>query len=316
MTLSTNHIPTDNLKEELKMTDIRTATWTNIGYDIRKATTVEEALKLSHLDYTVEKVPCFLADGTPIPGAFCTKKENSLETFGVVGKEFSIIQNIEGFDFINALVGEGLTFLKAGENRKMVWIIGQLPTIDILGDKVTPHVIFQNSHGGNTTLKATIAPLRIICQNQFNLTFRKADNKISLRHTSSIKDRLHTAETVLAQNSIYLDEFKKKAEEMASAKVSKAKVDSFLDTIFEVKAEFNPTQTKNMEEKRTRFLAAYQAEDNQNFIGTQWGLVNAYTDYVTHKPLKKDTPTALENHFIKSTLKGSINDFVHQVSKL
>lgn len=297
-------------------TNIRTATWSNIGYDIRKANTVEEALKLSHLDYTVEKVPCFLADGTPIPGAFCTKKENSPETFGVVGKEFSIIQNIEGFDFINALVGEGLTFLKAGENRKMVWIIGQLPTIEVLGDKVTPHVIFQNSHGGNTTLKATIAPLRIICQNQFNLTFRKADNKISLRHTSSIKERLHTAETVLAQNSIYLDEFKKKAEEMASTKISKAKVDSFLDSIFEVKADFNPTKVKAVEEKRARFLAAYQAEDNQNFIGTQWGLVNAYTDYVTHKPLKKDTSTALENHFIKSTLKGSINDFVHQVSKL
>ena len=298
------------------MTTTRTATWTNIGANITGATTVEEALKLSHLDYTVEKVPCFLADGTPIPGAFCTKKENSLETFGVVGKEFSIIQNIEGFDFINALVGEGLTFLKAGENRKMVWIIGQLPTVEILGDKVTPHVIFQNSHGGNTTLKATIAPLRIICQNQFNLTFRKADNKISLRHTSSIRERLHTAETVLAQNSIYLDEFKKKAEEMASAKVSKAKVDSFLDTIFEVRADFNPTQIRNIEEKRTRFLAAYQTEDNQNFIGTQWCLVNAYTDYVTHKPLKKDTPTALENHFIKTTLKGSINDFVHQVSKL
>lgn len=298
------------------MTDIRTATWTNIGYDIRKATTVEEALKLSHLDYTVEKVPCFLADGTPIPGAFCTKKENSLETFGVVGKEFSIIQNIEGFDFINALVGEGLTFLKAGENRKMVWIIGQLPTIDILGDKITPHVIFQNSHGGNTTLKATIAPLRIICQNQFNLTFRKADNKISLRHTSSIKDRLHTAETVLAQNSIYLDEFKKKAEEMASAKVSKKQVDSLLDGIFEIKGEFNPTQVRRMEEKRERFLAAYQAEDNQNFIGTQWGLINAYTDFVTHKPLRKDTEQARENHFIKTTLKGSIDDFVRTVSKL
>jgi phage/plasmid-like protein (TIGR03299 family) len=298
------------------MTDIRTATWTNIGYDIRKATTVEEALKLSHLDYTVEKVPCFLADGTPIPGAFCTKKENSLETFGVVGKEFSIIQNIEGFDFINALVGEGLTFLKAGENRKMVWIIGQLPTIDILGDKITPHVIFQNSHGGNTTLKATIAPLRIICQNQFNLTFRKADNKISLRHTSSIKDRLHTAETVLAQNSIYLDEFKKKAEEMASAKVSKNQVDSLLDGIFEVKADFNPTQVRRMEEKRERFLAAYQAEDNQNFIGTQWGLINAYTDFVTHKPLRKNTEQARENHFIKTTLKGSIDDFVRTVSKL
>lgn len=298
------------------MTDIRTATWTNIGYDIKKAKTVEEALKLSHLDYTVEKVPVFLENGTPIPGAFCTKKEDSTQTFGVVGKEFSIIQNIEGFDFINALVGEGLTFLKAGENKKMVWIIGQLPTIDILGDKVTPHVIFQNSHSGNTTLKATIAPLRIICQNQFNITFRKADNKISLRHTSSIKERLHTAETVLAQNSIYLDAFKAKAEEMASHKVSKKAVDSFLDGIFEIRPEFNPTQTRRVEEKRARFLAAYQAEDNQNFIGTQWGLVNAYTDYVTHRELKKDTPTALENHFIKTTLKGSMNEFIHQVSKL
>ena len=244
------------------MNNIRTATWNYIGHDIRKAKTVEEALKLSHLDYTVEKVPVFLEDGTPIPGAFCTKKEDSLETFGVVGKEFSIIQNIEGFDFINALVGEGLTFLKAGENKKMVWIIGQLPTIDILGDKVTPHVIFQNSHSGNTTLKATIAPLRIICQNQFNLTFKKADNKISLRHTSSIKERLHTAETILAQNSIYLETFKARAEEMASHKVSKKTVDSFLDGIFEIREEYSPLRVRRLEEKRERFLAAYQAEDN------------------------------------------------------
>lgn len=298
------------------MTNTRTATWTNVGSNITKATTVEEALMLSHLDYTVEKVPVFLENGTPIPGAFCTKKEGSDETFGVVGSQFEIVQNIEGFDFINSMIPEGLKFLKAGENHKFIYIIAQLPSFDLMGDKVTPHVIFQNSHCGSTTLKATIAPLRIVCENQFNLTFRKAANKISLRHTKSIKGRLHTAQEVLIHSSEYLDEFQKQAILMAQAKVSKAKVDSFLDTIFEVKADFNPTQTKNMEEKRTRFLAAYQAEDNQNFIGTQWGLVNAYTDYVTHKPLKKDTPTALENHFIKSTLKGSINDFVHQVSKL
>lgn len=103
---------------------------------------------------------------------------------------------------------------------------------------------------------------------------------------------------------------------MAQNRVSKTQVDHLLDEVFEIKAEFNPTQVRRMEEKRDRFMAAYKAEDNQNFIGTQWGLVNAYTDFVTHKPLKKDTPQALENHFIKSTLKGSINDFVNQVSKL
>lgn len=298
------------------MTTTRTATWTNIGADITKATTVEEALKLSHLDYTVEKVPVYLENGTPISGAFCTKKEGTDEVFGVVGSQFEIVQNIEGFDFINSMVPEGLKFLKAGENHKFIYIIAQLPEFDLMGDKVAPHVIFQNSHCGSTTLKATIAPLRIVCENQFNLTFRKAANKISLRHTKSIKGRLHTAQEVLIHSTEYLDEFQKEAILMAQARVSKKQVDSLLDGIFEIKGEFNPTQVRRMEEKRERFLAAYQAEDNQNFIGTQWGLINAYTDFVTHKPLRKDTEQARENHFIKTTLKGSINDFVRTVSKL
>lgn len=296
--------------------NIRTATWEAVGSNISTATSVEEALKISGLDYTVEKVPVFLEDGTPIPGAFCTKKEGTNDTFGVVGSQFEIIQNQEALSFVDNLVSEGLTFVKAGENHKMLYLIDKLPSIEVLGDEVTPYLIFQNSHNGSTTLKATIAPLRIVCQNQFNLTFRKAVNKISLRHTKSIKGRLHTAQQVLLQNTEYLSEFQKQALGLAQEKVSKKQVDTLLDGIFEIKPEFNPTQVRRMEEKRDRFLSAYQADDNQNFLGTKWGLINAYTDFVTHKPLRKETPQALENHFIKTTLKGSINDFVHQVSKL
>ena len=294
----------------------RTATWTNIGSNIRKASTVQEALELSGLNYTVEKVPVYLDNGLQVPGAFCTKREDSDVTYGVVGSQFEIVQNIEGFDFINNMIPEGLKFLKAGENKKFIYIIAQLPSIDVLGDEVAPHIIFQNSHSGSTTLKATIAPLRIVCENQFNMTFKKANNKISLRHTKSIKGRLHTAQEVLIQSSEYLSEFQKSALLMAQKKVFKSQVDDLMDKIFYIKEEFTPTQVRRVEEKRDRFLKAYQAEDNQNFIGTQWGLVNAYTDFVTHKELRKDTPQALENHFIKSTLKGSINDFVREVSRL
>ena len=294
----------------------RTATWTNIGSNIRKASTVQEALELSGLNYTVEKVPVYLDNGLQVPGAFCTKREDSDITYGVVGSQFEIVQNIECFDFINNMIPEGLKFLKAGENKKFIYIIAQLPSIDVLGDEVAPHIIFQNSHSGSTTLKATIAPLRIVCENQFNMTFKKANNKISLRHTKSIKGRLHTAQEVLIQSSEYLSEFQKSALLMAQKKVSKSQVDDLMDKIFYIKEEFTPTQVRRVEEKRDKFLKAYQAEDNQNFIGTQWGLVNAYTDFVTHKELRKDTPQALENHFIKSTLKGSINDFVREVSRL
>lgn len=296
--------------------NIRTATWEAVGSNISAAHSVEEALHISHLDYTVEKVPVFLQDGTPIPGAFCTKKEGIDQTFGVVGSQFEIIQNQEALSFVDNLVSEGLTFVKAGENHKMLYLIGKLPNIEVLGDEVTPYLIFQNSHNGSTTLKATIAPLRVVCQNQFSITFKKAANKISIRHTKSIKGRLHTAQQILLQNTEYLSEFQKQALGLAQEKVTKKQVDTLLDGIFEIKPEFNPTQVRRVEEKRKRFLAAYQADDNQNFLGTKWGLINAYTDFVTHKPLRKETPQALENHFIKTTLKGSMNEFIHQVSKL
>ena len=297
-------------------TATRTPTWINVGTDIRKATSVEEALHISGLDYTVEKVPVYLEGGIEIPGAFCTKREGSDTTYGVVGSQFEIVQNSEGFDFVNNMVSEGLKFLKAGENGKFVYIIAELPPIDLLGDKVTPHVIFQNSHSGNTTLKATIAPLRIICQNQFNMTFKKASNKISLRHTKSIKGRMHTAQEVLIGSSEYLTELQKQAALMASRKVSQKQVAALVDSLFEVKPEFNPSQLRRIEEKRDRFLAAYNTEDNQNFIGTQWGLVNAYTDFVTHKPLTKETQQAQENYFIKATLKGSIAEVVDRIAAL
>lgn len=294
----------------------RTATWSYCGIDISKATTVEEALNLSGLNYTVEKVPVFLEDGTPIPGAFCTKQEGTNTTYGVVGSQFEIVQNVEGFDFINAMIPEGLKFLKAGENHKFIYIIAQLPSFDLMGDEVTPHVIFQNSHCGNTTLKATITPLRVACSNQFNMAFKKALNKISLRHTKSIKGRLHTAQEVLIHSSEYLDEFQKQAILMAQRKVSQKEVDSLLDEVFQIKPEFTPTKANKLEEKREKFLTAYKADDNSNFIGTQWGLINAYSDFITHKDLKKNTTQALENHFIKTTLKGSIDDFVDRVSRL
>lgn len=293
--------------------NIRTATWGSIGHDIYTASTVEEALRLSHLDYNVEKVPVFLENGTPIPGAFATKRTDTDQTFGVVGKGFEVIQNVEALDFINPLLEQGMTFLKAGETSKIVYLIGQLPAIEVLGDKVVPHVIFQNSHNGSSTLKATIAPLRIVCQNQFNITFRKAANQINIRHTKSIKDRLHTAQQVLIANTEYLTEFQKLAIQMAGEKVTPKAVESWMDQVLDI----NPAAlTKKDEEKKEALMAAYKADDNANFLGTQWGLVNAYADYITHRPLQRETETAKANRFVKTTLKRGFNDVLRTTSRL
>lgn len=289
----------------------RTTTWNKIGTPISKANTVEEALNIANLNYTVEKVPVFLENGLKVPGAFATKKVGTDDTFGMVGEKYEIVQNLEAFNFVDTLLPEGMKFIKAGETPKMVYIIASLPDTYILNDKVTPYLIFQNSHCGKSTLKATITPLRIICQNQFNWAFRKASNKISIRHTRSAKEKLETAKDILVHNSEYLDQFKLEAEKLATTKITKNQLDTIIQTTFPILPEANTKSITNTEEKRERFLLAYNAEDNQNFKGTAWGLVNAYSDFITHKELQKETISAMENHFIKTTLKGEgIGSFI------
>lgn len=294
----------------------RTTTWNNIGTSISKAKNIDQALSIANLNYTVEKVPVFLENGYKVPGAFATKKIGTDETFGVVGEKFELVQNEEAFEFVDTLLPEGMKFIKAGETPKMVYIIASLPDTYILDDKVTPYLIFQNSHCGKSSLRATITPLRIVCQNQFNWAFRKASNKITIRHTRSAKERLETAKDILLRNSEYLDQFKLEAEQLAKQKVTTGQLDTIIKTTFPYSPDANAKSIATTDEKREKFLLAYNSEDNQNFKGTAWGLVNAYSDFITHKELRKDTPTALENHFIKTTLKGEgINSFINTMAQ-
>lgn len=141
----------------------RTTTWNRIGTDITSATSSSEALNMAGLNYEVEKVPVFLENGFKVPGYFATKVVNSDRTLGIVGSDYTVVQNNEAFDFINSVIPEGLEFVKAGETKKGIYLITKLPSHYILGDEVTPYLILQNSHNGKCSIRSAICPLRIVC---------------------------------------------------------------------------------------------------------------------------------------------------------
>ena len=49
--------------------------------------------------------------------------------------------------------------------------------------------------------------------------------------------------------------------------------------------------------------------DNVNFKGTAWGIINAYADYITHKPVK-NTKNADENKFEMVTFAPYFNQIL------
>lgn len=294
----------------------REATWNKVGTDIREANSVKEALQISGLDYEVVKAPIYLSNGHRIKDQFATKKKGTDEVFGIVGKDYTIVQNEEAFSFVNGIISEGLTFVKAGETSYMNYIIASLPEQYILDDKFKPYIIFQNSHAGATTLKVAICPLRIICQNQFTMAFRNSENKISIRHSSSIHEKMDEAQHILQFNAEYMDSFNKMANKMAANKIGDEKALDIIDKYFLVDDNASTRKVNSNEEKKVILLNAYNAEDNQNFRGTQWGLINAFSDYITHLDPARKTNKSNISKFVNVTFNnGLMNNFINIVQE-
>lgn len=297
---------------------MRETTWSRIGTDVSKATTLDEVLGIAGLDYNVVKTPIYtMQDGKLVEytDKVATVNELTGETFGIVSPRYEICQNAAAFDFINSVTDE-VEFVKAGTTHTgMVYIIAKMRNQNVLGDEFTPYIIFQNSHNGEYTLKATISPLRIVCQNQFNVAFRDSSNTITIRHSSLLESRMDQGRELLGNTAEYIKHFNAEAEALATIKVDYKKKKRLLDKMFAINPEHMSERViQNVEASKARFLEAYDAEDNQNFKGTAWGFLNAYADWSTHAPLS-NRANAADNAFMNiSLLSNGMNNIVKQLA--
>lgn len=287
----------------------RTTTWHAIGKDVQECKSMEQVLRASGLDYEVTKEPLFIRtdlgynDGyLDVPNRFVTVNSNG-KMYDVVSDKFQIVQNREAFEFVDYM-GDELQFEKAGETQNgMVYIIGKLPSVNILGDEFTPHVIFRNGFSGKVKITAAICPLRVVCQNQFNFAFRDTQNAVTIRHVGNAEMKLQEARDVLKLSADYMAEISSMASQYVGVKLSPAELGRVLDQMFPIvdREHMNSFKLHQLEDARDRFTKAYNADDNYNFRGTAWGLINAYTDFIIHKPAMGKEATRDEGKFMAVT---------------
>jgi len=293
----------------------RTATWDKIGTDISAAKTIDEALAKARLDFTVEKKPLFTPVSdvmtdmdvmTDISG-WCSTVGTDGKIRGVVHDSYEVINNSDAFSLAEALHDEGnLSFVKGGETYKgMSYLIMALPEFEVLGDGVKLYFILQNSFAGQQALKAAIVPLRIVCQNQFRLAFRDADNTINIRHTRTALDRLEAAREMLGFAGEYITCFQKYATQLAGTKVTKAQINQFIDAMFPQRADASSISIQRNNVLKADFLKCYKANDLANFNGTAWGLLNAWQDFETHSVGFKQKAQAADYKFMQLANSGS-----------
>lgn len=202
--------------------------WHGLGQIIPGGTTdIDEVLRMSGLDFTVVTVPSLYRWGGELrehADQFHTVREDTGAALGAVGNRYTPIQNRQGFEFLQELVGRfDVVWESAGVLRggKRVFISIRLPeavTVDAEGinDTVVPYVAVMNDHSGQGTFQCVVTPWRPVCANTERFAVRDAHTRWAVRHTAGATDQIKEARRTLGLSAQYFEQFA--AEETALAR--------------------------------------------------------------------------------------------------
>lgn len=138
---------------------------------------------------------------------------------------------------------------------------------------------------------------------------------MTIRHVQNAESKLVEARETLKLCADYMSELNSMAERFAAMKLTGDRAERVVKYLFPIPedTEINPFKRKSLEENRARFQRAIDADDNANFKGTAWGLVNAYTDFITHKEPAGKRDDRFEGKFVNTTFKVSMNPIINAI---
>ena len=282
--------------------------WHGLGVSIPDYVTSEDAIVAAGLDWRVESKQMFLADGTSIPDAYANVRSTDNRVLGVVGNRYQIVQNVDAFSFTDALLGEGVKYETAGSlfNGRVIWLLAKLPEkYKILGDEVTPYVVFTNTHDGTGSVKVAMTPVRIVCANTLNAGLKQAKRTWSARHTGNINDKMQDAMNTLQLADAYMKATQNLFEDLYKVKTTDAQVVQLVNNIVPIKADMTDRQANNVLAIRSDIMARYNfAPDLKDREKTGARLIQAIADTTSHMNPLRQTKNYAENK-LKATIDGN-----------
>ena len=162
---------------------VRETPWHGLGTKVMETPTSKEALSLAGLDWKVLQEPIYTENEELVEGYKANVRDNDRKVLGVVTDRYKVIQNEEAFAFTDELLGEGVRYETAGtlQGGKKVWLLAHLPHEYIIsGERISPYLLFSNTHDGSGAIKAELTPIRVVCNNPLNLAMATAKRSWSI----------------------------------------------------------------------------------------------------------------------------------------
>lgn len=296
---------------------VRETPWHGLGTKVMEAPASEEALKIAGLDWKVLQEPIYTTEKEQIEGFKVNVRDNDRRVLGIVSDRYKIVQNQEAFSFTDELLGEGVCYETAGslQNGRKVWLLARMPHEYIIsGERITPYLVFFNSHDGSGAIKAALTPIRVVCQNTLNLALSTAKRSWSMIHAGNIQGKIQEAKDTLFLAEKYMDSLGKEFGSLRRKKLSDRQVQEYIEILLPIEDGSTPQQIRNMKRLREDLeMRYYDAPDLKNIGNNAYRFINAVSDFATHvEPLRK-TKNYQENLFAKTVEGNPLIDRAYQM---
>ena len=296
---------------------VRETPWHGLGTKVLEAPASKDALQLAGLNWRVLQEPIYTAMEELVDGYKANVRDSDRKVLGVVTDRYRVIQNDEAFAFTDGLLGGGVKYETAGslQGGRKVWLLAHMPHEYIIsGERISPYLLFSNTHDGSGAIKVALTPIRVVCQNTLNLALARAKRSWSMIHTGDIREKMQEAKDTLFLAEKYMDELGKEFEALRMKKLTDKQVMEYIEILLPVEDGSTPQQEKNMKRLREDMKIRYfDAPDLQSVGKNAYRFVNAVSDFATHaEPLRK-TANYKENLFSRTVDGNPMIDKAYQM---
>ena len=296
---------------------VRETPWHGLGIKVQEAPTSKDALILSGLDWHVVQEPVYTGQNELVQGYKANVRDSDRKVLGVVTDRYKIVQNEEAFSFTDALLGEGVRYETAGslQGGKSVWLLAHLPHEYIIsGERISPYLLFSNTHDGSGAVKVAITPIRVVCCNTLNLALQTAKRSWSMNHTGNVKDKMEEAKNTLFLADHYMEELGKEFENLRKITLSDKKVMDYIEILLPIEDGATPQQFRNMKRLQEDMKMRYfDAPDLKDVGKNAYRFINAVSDFATHADPLRRTKNYKENVFAKTVDGNPLIDRAYQL---
>ena len=274
-------------------------------------------IAVGRLDWRVLQEPIYTAMEELVDGYKANVRDSDRKVLGVVTDRYRVIQNDEAFAFTDELLGAGVKYETAGslQGGRKVWLLAHMPHEYIIsGERISPYLLFSNTHDGSGAIKVALTPIRVVCQNTLNLALANAKRSWSMIHTGDIKEKMQEAKDTLFLAENYMDELGKEFEALRMKKLTDKRVMEYIEILLPIEDGSTPQQEKNMKRLREDMKIRYfDAPDLQGVGKNAYRFVNAVSDFATHAEPLRRTANYKENLFSRTVDGNPMIDKAYQM---